>query len=110
MRIPVWLTLGFALVIAIYGLYRMSLALRTAAPDPDAPNPRGGRIFRAMGRRTHFLMGVIYLLLAGAVIATTFGWNPLGSMIGPSTAPPAKGAAPSKPGSVPIDQLPKPKS
>jgi hypothetical protein len=55
-------------------------------------------------------MGVIYLLLAGAVIATTFGWNPLGSMIGPSTAPPAKGAAPSKPGSVPIDQLPKPKS
>jgi hypothetical protein len=106
MRIPVWLTLGFAAVIAVYGIYRMTLAFRTAQTDTQPPPPTGRLGFRAMGRRTHFLMGLIYLLLAGSLIATTFGWNPLGSMIGPQTAPPAKAAAPSKPGSIPIDQLP----
>ena len=110
MRIPVWLTLGFAAVIAVYGIYRMTLAFRTAQTDTQPPPPIGRLGFRALSRRTHFLMGLIYLLLSGSLIATTFGWNPLGGMIGPQVAPPAKGAAPSKPGSVPVDQLPQPKN
>jgi hypothetical protein len=59
-----------------------------------------------MGRRTHFLIGIVYLLLGAGLIATTFGWNPLGPMFGPRTERPDSGAAPSKPGSVPVDQLP----
>jgi hypothetical protein len=52
-----------------------------------------------MGRRTHFLVGLVYLLLGGALVATSFGWNPFGNMFGSGTEAPTKG-------SVPIDQPP----
>jgi len=103
MRVPVWLTLGVAVLVCIFGAYRIRIAFRSDEEDQRARERKG---LYAMGRRTHFLVGVIYLLLGGALIATTYGWNPFGSVLGPSTEPPARDAAPSKPGSVPIDQLP----
>ena len=103
MRVPVWLTLGVAVLVLIFGAYRIRIAFRSDEEDARARERKG---LYAMGRRTHFLIGVIYLLLGGALIATSFGWNPLGGVLGPPTEPPAKDAAPSKPGSVPIDQLP----
>ncbi|HEX4420576.1 MAG TPA: hypothetical protein VH165_21825 [Kofleriaceae bacterium] len=112
MRVPVWLTLGIALLVCGFGLYRIRLAFRadatgtgagTGAGD-DAARPRRG--LYAMRRRTHFLIGVVYLLLGGALIATSYGWSPVGNLFGPPTTTPTRDTAPAKPGSVPVDQLP----
>jgi hypothetical protein len=104
MHVPTWLTIGIALVVCGFGLYRISLAFRSdRSGEPDQGRTRRG--FYAMGKRTHFLIGVIYLLLGGALIATSYGFNPFGNMFGPRTEPPAKDTAPAK-GSLPVDQLP----
>ncbi len=104
MRIPVWLTLGVAILVIIFGIHRVRLSFRSDEAEQRAKLRKG---LYAMGRRTHLLIGIVYLLLGGALIATTFGWNPFGDLIGPDTAPATKDTAPSK--NVPIDQLPKPK-
>jgi hypothetical protein len=100
MRVPVWLTLGVALLVCLFGAYRIRLAFRSDAEDERARQRKG---LYAMGRRTHFLVGVIYLLLGGALVATSFGWNPFsgvfasssGSGSGPASSPtPAAPAAP----------------
>ena len=106
MRVPVWLTLGVALLVCGFGLYRIRLAFRSGAATEAASGTKKG--LYAMGRRTHALIGVVYLLLGGALIATSFGWNPFGSFFGPSTEAPTKDTAPTKT-KVPIDQLPEPK-
>lgn len=103
MRLPVWLTLGVALLVCLFGLYRIRIAFRSDEEDQRARERKG---LYAMGRRTHFLIGIIYLLLGAGLIATTFGWNPFGPLFGPRTERPARDAAPSKPGSVPVDRLP----
>jgi hypothetical protein len=106
MRVPVWLTLGVALLVCGFGLYRIRLAFRadpTGAGD-EAARPRRG--LYAMRRRTHFLIGIIYLLLGGALIATSYGWSPVGNLFGPPTTTPTRDTAPARPGSIPVDQLP----
>src|SRR5690242_10895476 len=100
MRIPVWLTLGIALLAFVWGGYRIRIALRSDEQDERARG-EGKRGLFALARRTHLLFGIVYLLLGAMLVATTFGWNPIGGLIGPSTETPARDAAPSKPGSVP---------
>jgi hypothetical protein len=102
-RIPVWLTLAVAALVIIFGGYRIYLATRRTDEDPAAQPGRRG--FYSMGKRAHLFIGIIYLALGVGLIATSFGWNPFGSSIGPSTETPAKDKAPTK-GGVPIDQLP----
>jgi len=98
MRVPTWLTIGIALVVCGFGLYRIRLAFRSeTAGEGDEGRTRRG--FYAMGKRTHFLIGVVYLLLGGALIATSYGWNPYSSMFGSRTEAPTKGG-------VPVDQPP----
>ena len=104
MRVPVWLTFGIAILVLVFGLYRIRLALRKP-PAEGEPTPAMGRGFYRMSSRTHLLIGVVYILLAAGLIATTFGWNPLGNAFGPSTKTPPADKAPTKSG-VPIDQLP----
>jgi hypothetical protein len=108
-RIPIWLTLGVALLVSTFGAYRIWLGLRTDPPrDPDEPPPSsifGGGMYR-MSKRAHLAVGAIYLLLGAALVATSFGWNPIGGMFGPTTEEPTKDNAPVKPGTVPIDQPP----
>jgi hypothetical protein len=105
MRVPVWLTLGIALLVCGFGLYRIRLAFRAqAVAEPTGGAKKG---LYAMGRRTHALIGIVYLLLGGALIATSYGWNPFGSLLGPRTEVPPRNAAPTT-RSVPIDQLPRP--
>ena len=106
MRIPVWLTLGVAALVIIFGVYRIHLAI-TRTPEQAAKAKTRGGLY-AMSRRTHVLIGIVYLLLGAGLVATTFGWNPFGSSIGPDTETPAKDKAPTK-GGVPIDQLPQKK-
>ena len=102
MRIPVWLTLGVAVLVIAFGVHRLRLSFRSEEAEARA-KPRKG--LYAMGRRTHRLIGIVYLLLGAALVATTFGWNPFGDLFGPATEAPKE-----KPTStpVPIDQLPPP--
>jgi hypothetical protein len=104
MRVPVWLTLGVALLVCGFGLYRIRLALRSEAENDRA---RGKKGMYAMGRRTHALIGTVYLLLGGALIATSYGWNPFGGLFGPKTDAPSKDAAPTT-RTMRIDDLPPP--
>ena len=45
------------------------------------------------------------LLLGGALVATSFGWNPFGNLFGGETETPSKDKAPTKDG-IPVDGLP----
>jgi hypothetical protein len=104
MRIPVWLTLGVAILVILFGVHRLRLSFRT---DDEEQRARRRKGLYAMGRRTHRLIGVVYLLLGAALVATTFGWNPFGDLFGPSAeAPPADKAPAST--KLPIDNLPPP--
>jgi len=89
MRIPVWLTLGVAALVMIFGVYRIVLGFRSDDEDQRAKARKG---LYAMGRRTHFLIGIVYLLLGGGLVATTFGWNPFGRSAAPEDEqPPSDG-------------------
>ena len=102
MRIPVWLTLGVAVLVIVFGVHRIRLSFRSEEEESRARQRKG---LYAMGRRTHRLIGIVYLLLGAALVATSFGWSPLGDLFGPRTEAPKE-----KPTSttVPIDQLPPP--
>ena len=106
MRVPVWLTLGVAIVVLAFGGYRIYLGTRKrVAGDEAAQGARRG--YYRMSPRSHLLVGVIYVLLGAALIATSFGFNPLGGVFGPSTQAPPKSQAPTT-GGVPIDTIPQP--
>ncbi len=101
LRIPVWLTLGVAALVIIFGVYRITLSRRTDEQEAVAKKRKG---LYGMARRTHLLIGIVYILLGGGIVAATFGWNPFGSAFGPKTEQPAKDKAPSK--GIPVDKLP----
>jgi hypothetical protein len=71
--VPLWLSLLVAAVVITFGLYRIRLALRSAEEDEKARSKKG---LYALPRRTHFLFGILYLLLGAFVIATGFGFRP----------------------------------
>jgi hypothetical protein len=102
MRIPVWLTIAIAVFVTGFGAYRIYLATKKPSPNEEAPK----RGFYRMGRRTHALIGVVYLLLGGALIATTLGWNPFGDAFAVDSKKPPPSEAPQR-APVPIDQLKK---
>lgn len=105
MRIPVWLTLGVAILVIVFGAHRIRLSFRSEEQEQRAQQQKG---LYAMRRSTHRLVGIVYLLLGAALVATTFGWNPFGGLFGPDTEVPAKEKAPTST-PMPIDQLPPPK-
>ena len=94
MRIPVWLTLGVAAVVIIFGLYRIRLGLKQKTDEAQTEATRKG--FYPMSKRAHLFIGIIYLVLGGGLIATSFGWNPFGDSSGPEPAKPTKQTAPTK--------------
>ena len=105
MRVPVWLTLGIAVIVMIFGGYRLWLATR---PVPAQPATSGRRGFYGMSKKAHLFIGLMYVLLGAALIATSLGFNPLSDALGPDTVTPPKSEAPSGYKTIPIDQLPKP--
>jgi hypothetical protein len=108
-RVPVWLTLGIAILLIVWGAFRLRLGLKKRAPETEAGGKVMGGGFARMNPRTHVVLGVVYILFGIALTATSFGWNPLGSSYGPDTEKPAKDKAPTHNG-VPIDQLPSKKA
>lgn len=92
MSLPPWLTLLIAAAVIVFALYRLWLAF--AGPgDEERKTHRRGML--AMPRRQHGAIGLIFLLVAGALIATSFGWNPFQRE--PAAAPPAPSPADKKP-------------
>src|SRR3569623_1792359 len=88
---PPWRTLGFAIFVIAFGLYRIRLSLKKVDPEaaPGEGRVMGGGFYR-MSPRTHLVIGVLYLALGGTLVATSFGWNPFGSMFAPKADQPAK--------------------
>jgi hypothetical protein len=82
--------LGAAALVIIFGLYRIKLSFRNDEEDERARAKKG---LYAMSRRSHRLVGIVYLLLGGFLIAASFGWNPVGKLIGPSSESPKTPAA-----------------
>ena len=74
-----WLTLGVASLVIIFGLYRILMVFRSSEEEQRARQRKG--MFGFPGR-THLLIGIVYLMLGGALVATTFGWNPLAGAFG----------------------------
>jgi hypothetical protein len=103
-RIPVWLLYGVAALVIIFGVHRIRIGFRSDAEDKRARSRKG---LYAMARRTHILIGVVYVLLGSALLATALGWNPMGDVFGPQIDAPAKDATPTHAG-IPADQLPAP--
>lgn len=90
MHVPAWLAITIACAVILFGCYRLWIA---AAGPPDSERTKARRGMLAMPRRTHALIGIIYLLVGGALIATSMGWNPF------RKSTPAKVAPPPAPGS-----------
>jgi hypothetical protein len=86
MRLPAWLTLMCAAMVLLWGVYRIKLGLRSPEEEAKAVQKKG--LF-GMPRRTHLLVGTIYLMLAAGLIAITLGWDPMAGLEGGSgdTAP-----------------------
>ncbi|MCA9680206.1 MAG: hypothetical protein H6709_12535 [Kofleriaceae bacterium] len=77
MHLPAWITLSCATMVLLWGAYRIKLGVRSAEAERQAIQKKG--LF-GLPRRTHLLIGVIYLLLGGGLIAVTLGWNPLAGL------------------------------
>jgi hypothetical protein len=85
MQVPVWFVLGVAALVIAFGSYRIHLARRSSAKGSGTPAqpPRkqglsilAGGMYR-MGPKAHLFIGIVYVLLGTALIATAFGWNPI---------------------------------
>ena len=73
MILPVWILWTVAALLFIFGAYRLRLGFRSAEAQAQAA-ARGGLF--GLPRRTHALVGIVYMMLAAALVATSFGWRP----------------------------------
>ena len=92
MRVPIWLTLGVAAFVIAFGAHRIRLAFRSTEEQARA-KAKGGMY--GLSKRTHLIVGTVYLLLGGALVATSFGWNPIAGLWGVKTTTVQPSAAPS---------------
>jgi len=69
-RLPPWVPLFIGVLVALFGMYRVRIAFRTRGDDERA-RQQGG--LYAMARRTHLLVGVLYVIMGGMLVATAFG-------------------------------------
>ncbi len=85
--------MAIAILVIVFGIHRIRLSFRSDEEDARAKERRG---LYAMSRRKHRFLGILYLLLGAALVATALGWNPMGNLFAPATETPAKGAEPTK--------------
>jgi hypothetical protein len=100
-RVPVWLTLGVAILVATFGAYRIRLSFKKPEDTPGKVRVFGG----GTNPKMHLFIGIVYVLLGAALAAMSFGWTPMGNSVGPDTEAPPKDKAPTT-GGIPIDTLP----
>jgi hypothetical protein len=75
MRLPPWVVLFVAALVLGFGVYRIRMYFRTDEED-DRARAAGG--LYGLGRRTHLLFGIVYLLLAAFLILSALGVKILG--------------------------------
>jgi hypothetical protein len=68
--LPPWIPLVIGLLVVAFGAFRMRLAFRSSAADEEAKK-RGG--LYGMGKRTHFLVALVYLIMGVMLILGAFG-------------------------------------
>ncbi len=69
-RLPVWLVVLVGGLVVVFGVFRLTLAFRSKEDDARA-RERGGLI--GLPRRTHGLVGVVYLIAGTLLILTALG-------------------------------------
>ncbi len=105
MHVPQWLALTIAGGVILFGVFRLYLAV--AGPSDEERAQRRTGLYR-MSRRQHGLVGVLFLLVAGALFATAFGWSPMGRKVEPAAEPePATTPGPSSIRMGPTIELPR---
>jgi hypothetical protein len=68
--LPPWVPFVIGLLVFTFGAYRIRLAFRKPEVDEEA-RKRGG--LYGMGKRTHFLVGVVYIIGGVMLILWAFG-------------------------------------
>ena len=74
MHVPQWLALTIAVAVILFGCFRIYLAV---AGKPDEERAQYRRGMYAMPRWQHGLVGTLFIVVGGALIATALGWNPV---------------------------------
>jgi hypothetical protein len=72
-HVPIWLALLVGSLVIVFGLFRMRLAFRGDDEDQRA-RARGGLF--GMRKRTHFLFGIVYILMGVMLIMGAYGVRP----------------------------------
>ncbi|HVK76807.1 MAG TPA: hypothetical protein VM734_25955 [Kofleriaceae bacterium] len=91
-----WLSLLIAALVLLFGAYRLWLAFG-GPPDEERAKARRGML--AMPRRQHGAIGILYLLVGSALLATSFGFNPFRKQ---EAAAPTAPASKDKPTAIPV--------
>ncbi len=73
-RVPPWVFVAVGALVILFGVYRIRLSVRSDEEDKVA-RARGG--LYGVGRRTHLLFGIVYILMGVILILTAFGINVL---------------------------------
>lgn len=71
MQLPRWVVFLVAAWVILFGAYRIYIGFRR---PKDGEAKKGG--MWGLPKRTHFLVGVIYLILGTFLILSAFGWRP----------------------------------
>ncbi|MEZ4368181.1 MAG: hypothetical protein R2939_18165 [Kofleriaceae bacterium] len=101
MQVPQWLTVAVAVLVIVFGLHRLRVSMR---PDDEEERARARGGLYGQRRRTHRIIGVLYLLLGAGLIATTLGFRPLAGLL--SRAAPVRTPAPAAPLAPPAGSPP----
>jgi uncharacterized membrane protein HdeD (DUF308 family) len=70
MHIPPWVFVVIGVLVIVFGIWRIRLSRRTLEED-QAAKQRGG--LYGVNRRTHLLIGCLYILLGVYLLVEAFG-------------------------------------
>ena len=70
MRIPAWIFAAVGIMVVAFGVWRIRLSFRSDEENVTAKK-RGG--LYGVGRRSHLLIGVVYILLGVYLLLGAFG-------------------------------------
>ncbi len=93
MAIPQWLSFTIAGLVIAFGAYRLWIAVAGPSNEERAKHRRG---VLAMSRRSNGLVAILYFIVGGLLVASSFGWSPWRSSSSTTTEP----TAPPRPGSA----------
>lgn len=94
MAIPQWLSLTIAGLVILFGAYRLWIAV--AGPS-NAERAHVRRGMLAMSRRSNGLVAILYFIVGGLLIASSFGWKPWRAPASSTAPADSPGDAPAKP-------------